>query len=46
LAAHFDKRQLLEICFVVGSYACLAMVLNSAGLIPTVSDSSPTRTQE
>jgi alkylhydroperoxidase family enzyme len=34
LAARFDERQLLELTFVVGSYACLAMVLNSAGLEP------------
>jgi AhpD family alkylhydroperoxidase len=34
LAAHLDERQLLELTFVVGSYACLAMVLNSAGLEP------------
>jgi AhpD family alkylhydroperoxidase len=34
LAARFDGRQLLELTFVVGSYACLAMVLNSAGLEP------------
>jgi AhpD family alkylhydroperoxidase len=34
LAAHLDERQLLELTFVVGSYACLAMVLNSTGLEP------------
>jgi alkylhydroperoxidase family enzyme len=34
LAAHLDERQLLELTFVIGSYACLAMVLNSAGLEP------------
>jgi 4-carboxymuconolactone decarboxylase len=34
LAARLDERQLLELTFVVGSYACLAMVLNSAGLEP------------
>ena len=32
LAAHLDVRQLLEVTFVVGSYLCLAMVFNSAGL--------------
>jgi alkylhydroperoxidase family enzyme len=34
LAAHFDARQLVELAFVVGSYACLAMLFNSAGLQP------------
>ncbi|ONH22948.1 alkylhydroperoxidase [Pseudofrankia asymbiotica] len=34
LAAHLDERQLLELTFVVGSYVCLAMVLNSVGLEP------------
>jgi 4-carboxymuconolactone decarboxylase len=34
LAAFLDERQLLELAFVVGSYACLAMVLNSAGIEP------------
>jgi 4-carboxymuconolactone decarboxylase len=34
LAARFDERQLLELLFVVGSYLCLALVLNSAGLEP------------
>jgi 4-carboxymuconolactone decarboxylase len=34
LASWLDERQLLELTFVVGSYACLAMVLNSAGLEP------------
>jgi len=34
LAAFLDERQLLELAFVVGSYACLAMVLNSVGLEP------------
>lgn len=32
LADRFDQRQLLELLFVVGAYACLAMVLNSVGL--------------
>jgi alkylhydroperoxidase family enzyme len=32
LAEHFDDRQLLEVLFVVGTYACLAMVFNSAGI--------------
>jgi 4-carboxymuconolactone decarboxylase len=34
LAAHFDEAQLLELLFVVGSYLCLALVLNSVGLVP------------
>ncbi len=34
LAEHFDERELLEVLFVVGTYACLAMVLNSTGLAP------------
>jgi 4-carboxymuconolactone decarboxylase len=32
LAAHLDERQLVEVVFVVGSYACLAMAFNSFGL--------------
>lgn len=35
LAGRFDERQLLELLFVVGSYVCLAMVLNSVGLEPS-----------
>jgi AhpD family alkylhydroperoxidase len=31
LAATFDERQLIEILFVVGSWVCLAMFLNSVG---------------
>lgn len=34
LAAHFDEPQLLELLFVVGSYLCLALVLNSVDLAP------------
>jgi 4-carboxymuconolactone decarboxylase len=34
LRAFFDEQQLLELLFLVGSYACLAMVLNSVGLEP------------
>ncbi|CUU57089.1 alkylhydroperoxidase AhpD family core domain-containing protein [Parafrankia irregularis] len=34
LASFLDERQLLEAIFVVGSYTCLAMVLNSVGLEP------------
>ena len=34
LRTSFDEGQLLEVLFVVGSYACLAMVLNSVGLEP------------
>jgi alkylhydroperoxidase family enzyme len=32
LSKSFDDQQLLELLFVVGSYVCLAMVLNSVGL--------------
>jgi alkylhydroperoxidase family enzyme len=32
LAAHLDERQLMEVAFVVGTYACLAMAFNSFGL--------------
>jgi len=32
LAEHLDERQLLELTFVVGTYTCLAMVFNSAGV--------------
>ncbi|GMU78030.1 MAG: carboxymuconolactone decarboxylase [Acidimicrobiia bacterium] len=32
LAEHLDERQRLELIFVVGSYACLAMVFNTAGI--------------
>jgi AhpD family alkylhydroperoxidase len=34
LAGHFDERELLELLFIVGTYVCLALVLNSAGLEP------------
>jgi 4-carboxymuconolactone decarboxylase len=34
LTGHFDEQQLLELLFVVGTYLCLALVLNSAGLEP------------
>ncbi|MCK9904295.1 alkylhydroperoxidase [Parafrankia colletiae] len=34
LASRFDERRLLEVIFVVGSYVCLAMLLNSVGLLP------------
>ena len=34
LADHFDERELLEMLFVVGTYLCLALVLNSVGLEP------------
>ncbi len=34
LARYFDEQQLLEFLFVVGSYLCLALVLNCAGLGP------------
>jgi AhpD family alkylhydroperoxidase len=45
LARHFDERQLLEICFVIGSYTCLAMVLNAAGLSPAAPESQLAPTQ-
>lgn len=32
LAEHLDERQLMEITFIVGTYACLAMAFNSFGL--------------
>jgi alkylhydroperoxidase family enzyme len=32
LAEHLDKRQLMEVVFVVGSYTCLAMAFNSLRL--------------
>lgn len=32
LAQHLDERQLVEVVFVVGSYACLAMAFNSFGI--------------
>jgi alkylhydroperoxidase family enzyme len=32
LAEHFEESALLELLFVVGSYCCLALVLNGAGL--------------
>jgi AhpD family alkylhydroperoxidase len=34
LSHHFDEAELLELLFVVGSYLCLALVLNSVGLEP------------
>jgi 4-carboxymuconolactone decarboxylase len=34
LAARFDETELVELLFVVGSYLCLALVLNSVGLEP------------
>jgi AhpD family alkylhydroperoxidase len=34
LADRFDERELVELLFVVGTYLCLALVLNSAGLEP------------
>ena len=34
LAEYFEESQLLELLFLIGSYSCLAMVLNSAGLEP------------
>jgi AhpD family alkylhydroperoxidase len=34
LAERFDEEHLVELLFVVGSYLCLALVLNSVGLEP------------
>jgi alkylhydroperoxidase family enzyme len=33
LAEQFEDQALLEVLFVVGAYGCLAMVLNSTGLV-------------
>jgi 4-carboxymuconolactone decarboxylase len=41
LAEHFDERQLLELLFLIGSYLCLALVLNGAGLLPTSGPALP-----
>jgi alkylhydroperoxidase family enzyme len=41
LAEQFDERELLEVLFVVGSYVCLALVLNSAGLEPDPARDEP-----
>ncbi len=35
LADHLDEQSLVELLFVVGTYTCLAMVMNSVGLVPT-----------
>jgi hypothetical protein len=32
LSGEFDVAQLIELIFLVGSYSCLAMVFNSAGV--------------
>ena len=46
---HFDDRQLIEIAFVIGTYAFLAMALNSLGLqldpdtASTIGQAVPTR---
>ena len=34
LAAELDERQLIELCFLVGHYEMLAMVVNSLGVEP------------
>jgi alkylhydroperoxidase family enzyme len=39
LTHYFDEADLLEILFFIGSYICLAMVLNSAGLEPQMDNS-------
>jgi alkylhydroperoxidase family enzyme len=43
LAEHLDERQLVEVTFVVGTYACLAMAFNSFGLAldPELAASAP-----
>jgi alkylhydroperoxidase family enzyme len=38
LAEHFGPADLLELLFLVGGYLCLAVVLNSAGLEPQITD--------
>ncbi len=49
LTEHFDDRQLIEIAFVIGTYAFLAMALNSLGLqldpdlASTIGQAVPTR---
>jgi 4-carboxymuconolactone decarboxylase len=35
LTEHLDERQLVEMVFVAGTYACLAMAFNSFGLVET-----------
>jgi 4-carboxymuconolactone decarboxylase len=32
LARHYDERQLIEVCMVVGQYHLVAFVLNSLGV--------------
>jgi alkylhydroperoxidase family enzyme len=32
LVDYYDERELIEVLFVIGTYLCLAMVLNSVGL--------------
>lgn len=34
LRSHYQERQLVELCFVVGHYEMLAMLLNSVGVVP------------
>ena len=49
LSEHFDTAQMMEIAFVVGTYLCLAFVLNSAGvqldedLDPSIAPAIPQR---
>jgi alkylhydroperoxidase family enzyme len=49
LSEHFDNTQMMEIAFVVGTYLCLAFVLNSAGvqldedLDPAIAPAIPAR---
>jgi alkylhydroperoxidase family enzyme len=49
LSEHFETQQLMEIAFVVGTYLCLAFVLNSAGvqldedLDPSIAPAIPPR---
>jgi alkylhydroperoxidase family enzyme len=41
LAARYDPRELLELLFAVGSYLCLALVLNSVDLAPDTAAAYP-----
>ena len=38
LRDYLDEQQVLEVLFLVGSYVCLAMVLNSVGLDPQLKE--------
>jgi AhpD family alkylhydroperoxidase len=43
LEGEFDERELLELLFIIGTYAGLAMVLNGVGLQPVASDNKEDR---